>query len=221
VAEALMRLHRLNVIHRDISPGNIMLSRAGIMKLADFGISRLCNDTLRITNGTTMHGNIPYMSPEQGNPQANTTDRSDIWSFAATMLEAWTGEVPYEGLNQYQIMRQHVVGVAPTLDCPARPLPRELRALLRQCFAIEPRKRPTARELVVVLCELRKQLEAREELQGLDRLRAEKSVVRLSGLKLSGLCGYPFLCMQRTMACVSPVFQLSSLSLCMKPNPAS
>jgi eukaryotic-like serine/threonine-protein kinase len=150
-----------------------MRSRAGIMKLADFGISRMCDHTLRITNGTTMHGNIPYMSPEQGDPQANTTDRSDIWSFAATMLEAWTGVVPYEGLNQYQIMRQHMVGVAPKVDSPRRPLPPDLQALFRKCFSINPLQRPSASELVVRLCELKQHVAAEEAKQLTDMQKAE------------------------------------------------
>ena len=165
VAEALSRLHRLNVIHRDVSGGNIMRSRAGVMKLADFGISRMCDHTLRITNGTTMQGNIPYMSPEQGDPDATTTDRSDVWSFAATMLEAWTGEIPYEGLNQYQIMRQHMQGVAPVVECAARPWPPELLELMQQCFAMRPVLRPSAAQLVGRLCALQSQLASSFEKQ--------------------------------------------------------
>ena len=155
VADALRRLHALTIIHRDISVCNIMRSRSNIMKIADFGISRMCDNTLRITNGSTIQGNVPYMAPEQGNPEAHTTDRADIWSFGASMLEAWTGQPPYCALNQWQILRQHMEGKGPKLDVPHRPLPPLLRALLEQCFTPEAAERPPAAALFKHLCDIK------------------------------------------------------------------
>jgi eukaryotic-like serine/threonine-protein kinase len=155
VADALRRLHALTIIHRDVSVCNIMRSRSGIMKIADFGISRMCDNTLHITNGTSIQGNVPYMAPEQSDPTAHTTDRSDIWAFAATMLEAWTGQMPYGKLNQWQVMRQHIAGLAPALDVSARPLPPALRNVLAQCFRVAQAERPSAAALYRQLCNIK------------------------------------------------------------------
>jgi serine/threonine protein kinase len=153
LSEALARLHRLNIIHRDVSVCNVMRTPGGVMKLADFGISTMCEKTLRITNGSVIQGNVPYMAPEQGNADAQTTDRADVWSFAATMLEAWTGALPYGNLNQYQVLRQHFQGKPPPLDLLDRPLPPQLKEILQQCFQVDPTKRPSAAELRNKFCQ--------------------------------------------------------------------
>lgn len=155
VADVLSRLHQLTIIHRDVSVCNIMRSRFGTMKLADFGISRMCNATLRITNGSSIQGNVPYMAPEQGNPETHTTDKSDIWSFAASMLEAWSGQMPYGTLNQYQILIAHMQRKPPPTDVPHRPLPPPLREVLDSCFAADPADRPSAAALSRQLCNVR------------------------------------------------------------------
>ena len=59
----------------------------------------------RLQRCHALQGNVPYMAPEQGDPAAGSTDRSDIWSFAASMLEAWSGLPPYRSCNQYQILQ--------------------------------------------------------------------------------------------------------------------
>jgi eukaryotic-like serine/threonine-protein kinase len=101
LADCLRRMHAKKIIHRDISPGNVLLSDGDTFKLADFGIARMCADTLQLTNQTSVAGNVAYMAPEQGRAQGTqqtrhaTTDRVDVWAFAATLLHASTGRLPY------------------------------------------------------------------------------------------------------------------------------
>ena len=97
VAAALAFLHTrpTKVLHRDVKPGNILHSRSdGSFKLADFGISDWLTATLGNTN-TSIKGTPLYMAPEQYQEEGRTSDKSDIWGLASTLLHAWTGKVPY------------------------------------------------------------------------------------------------------------------------------
>ena len=145
-ADALAHLHALAILHRDISPSNVLRSQSGVAKLADFGLARTCEDTLHVTVATAMQGNVAYMAPEQSDV-GRVTDRADVWALAATLLEAWSGEPPYGQLNMRQIMRLHVVGTPPSLDIVVRPLPDKLRELLAQCLRVDAHARPSAAAL--------------------------------------------------------------------------
>jgi eukaryotic-like serine/threonine-protein kinase len=145
-AEAMQALHELAILHCDVSPTNIMRSASGVYKLTDFGISR----TLHVTNSKGAFGNPWYLAPEQGGAGATeaghpyATDRSDVWALAATLLEAWSGTLPYGRLSASQIYVRNCAKAAPPLDCPARPLP---PPLLARCFDFDPTTRPSAAEL--------------------------------------------------------------------------
>ena len=145
-ADALAHVHALAILHRDISPGNVLRSQLGVAKLADFGLARTCEDTLHVTVATAMQGNVAYMAPEQSDV-GRVTDRADVWALAATLLEAWSGEPPYGQLKMRQILRLHVVGTPPSLDIVARPLPDGLRELLAQCLRVDAHARPSAAAL--------------------------------------------------------------------------
>ena len=161
LCEALTKLHALNVIHRDVSPTNSMRTLAGGIKLADFGIAVMCDTTRGLTQRSQVVGNVSYMAPEQGDAHAHLTDRADIWAFGATMLQAWTGDLPYGRLSQHQIMRQHVQGRPPPLDGLARPLPPPLRDVLDACFQVQPADRPAANALHHKLKDTRRRTQVR------------------------------------------------------------
>jgi serine/threonine protein kinase len=152
VADALCRLHAMGILHKDVSPGNIMQAATGVWHLADFGISAMCTSTLGITN-TSMACNLDYAAPEQVIPDARVTDRSDVWSLAAAMLHALTGGRPYGNVPSPRIMGLLFQGRGPAI--PAADLPSNVVELLTACLQSDPTQRPTAMQLEQMLAAVR------------------------------------------------------------------
>jgi tetratricopeptide (TPR) repeat protein/TolB-like protein len=101
VAAGLERAHGKNVVHRDVKPGNIMITGEGTLKIMDFGIAKLAHRT-RVTAEGTMPGTIFYMSPEQFTG-LDVDGRSDIFSLGAVLYEMLTGHAPFEADHQNAI----------------------------------------------------------------------------------------------------------------------
>ena len=91
IALALDHAHRQGVIHRDLRPPNVLVSRSGVLKVADFGTSRFLEVA---AHGTTVIGSPPYMAPEQFDGRAVLS--SDIYSLGVTMYQMLTGVLPYD-----------------------------------------------------------------------------------------------------------------------------
>ena len=91
MANAVDYAHRQNVIHRDLRPGNVLVSDQGLVKVADFGTSRVLEIA---AHGTTVIGSPPYMAPEQFHGKA--VFASDLYSLGVTMYQMLTGILPYE-----------------------------------------------------------------------------------------------------------------------------
>ena len=90
ISNAIDHAHRHGVIHRDLRPGNVLVTEQGIAKVADFGTSRFLEIA---AHGTTVIGSPPYMAPEQFNGKA--VFASDIYSLGVTMYQMLTGTLPY------------------------------------------------------------------------------------------------------------------------------
>ena len=91
IANAVDYAHRQNVIHRDLRPGNVLINEQGLVKVADFGTSRVLEIA---AHGTTVIGSPPYMAPEQFHGKA--VFASDLYSLGVTMYQMLTGMLPYE-----------------------------------------------------------------------------------------------------------------------------
>jgi serine/threonine protein kinase len=129
VCEALKHAHEHNVIHRDLKPGNVMITPDGKVKLLDFGVAKLLRpdafDYQLDTEDDFLLGSPPYLSPEQcqGLP---LDPRSDIYSLGCLMYETLTGHLPVIGHNSMETVQKHLrytprrfKNVAPDLNIPA------------------------------------------------------------------------------------------------------
>lgn len=112
VAEGLHAAHALKdaegkpqeVIHRDVSPHNILVSYEGAVKLIDFGVAKAANNSTKTRSGV-IKGKLQYMSPEQAQAQA-LDGRADIFSLGMTLYKMLTGRLPFTGQNEYQVYDQ-------------------------------------------------------------------------------------------------------------------
>src|SRR4029450_3494210 len=91
ICNAVDHAHRAGILHRDLRPGNMLVSDNGILKVTDFGTSRFLEIA---AHGTTVIGSPPYMAPEQFHGKA--VFASDVYSVGVTMYQMLTGELPYD-----------------------------------------------------------------------------------------------------------------------------
>ena len=104
VAQGIAAAHEQHIIHRDIKPQNMIISRDGNVEVADFGIARAVSSQ---TMNATAVGSVHYISPEQARG-GYCDERSDIYSFGITMYEMVTGRVPFEGDNTVAVALAHL-----------------------------------------------------------------------------------------------------------------
>jgi eukaryotic-like serine/threonine-protein kinase len=136
---ALSYAHKLNVIHRDVKPANMMLTHDGVVKLMDFGIARPNNEQGMTVTGTTL-GSLNYMSPEQVRGEA-VDQRSDLYSMGVSIYEMVTGQLPFRGHSNYSIMSAHLQET-PQPPVVLRPdLPKGLSDIILMSMAKDPKDR--------------------------------------------------------------------------------
>jgi serine/threonine-protein kinase len=146
VGEGLGHAHEQGIIHRDVKPRNIMVLRAGQVKLTDFGVASVLRETTLTTNGKKM-GTVYYMSPEQVRGE-KLDGRSDIFSLGVTFYEMLAGRRPFEAEEQAAVMHQIL-----TQDPPAvAGLPAPVSQALERCLRKDPQERfQSAREMITSL----------------------------------------------------------------------
>ena len=159
IADALDHAHRHGVVHRDLKPGNIMLTRDSV-KLLDFGLAKLkerdedaATDATRtvLTDVNTIVGTIPYMAPEQIEGRA-VDARSDIFSFGVVLYEMLSGRRPFAGDSRASLMAAIVAAEPPPLLSIQPRTPASLERLILRCLAKDPDDRwQTARDLAAEL----------------------------------------------------------------------
>jgi serine/threonine-protein kinase len=138
-ASALHAAHQAGLVHRDIKPGNLLITPEGRVKITDFGIARIADQVPLTATGQVM-GTVQYLSPEQasGHPASPTTD---IYSLGIVAYEALAGRRPFTGESQVAIAMAQINEAPPELPATvAEPV----RNLVYACIAKKPEDRPTS-----------------------------------------------------------------------------
>jgi len=136
-ARALSVAHSQGLVHRDIKPGNLLITPDGRVKVTDFGIARLA-DQVPLTQTGQVMGTAQYLAPEQATGQT-ATGASDIYSLGVIGYECLTGHRPFSGESQIAIALAQVNDAPPPLP---ETLPTPVRALLMSMLAKDPKNRP-------------------------------------------------------------------------------
>jgi serine/threonine-protein kinase len=148
VAEALTDAHSHGVLHRDVKPSNILVTRSDFAYLVDFGIARALDDDLTaLTRSGATIGTLAYMAPERfdGGPHDN---RSDIYSLTCTLAECLTGRRPFDATSLPSLMKAHLTADPPRPSLQRTDIPSALDDVIARGMAKDPSARyPTARDL--------------------------------------------------------------------------
>src|SRR6202521_4018882 len=152
IADALDKAHRKGITHRDLKPGNIMLTKSGT-KLLDFGLAKLKQEVApatpvsqlptmnsAITGEGTILGTLQYMAPEQ--VEAKEVDaRTDIFAFGAVVYEMATGRKAFEGKSSASVMAKIMEAEPPSMSLLQPMTPPQLDRIVKTCMAKDPDER--------------------------------------------------------------------------------
>src|SRR3712207_1709783 len=141
ICGALDFSHRNGIVHRDVKPGNVMITPAGSVKVMDFGIARAVSDSAAtMTSTAAVIGTAQYLSPEQARGEG-VDARSDVYSLGCLLYELVTGAPPFTGDSPVSVAYQHV-REDPRLPSSINPaIPPELDAILMKAMAKNPANR--------------------------------------------------------------------------------
>ncbi|KIY96351.1 hypothetical protein MNEG_11610 [Monoraphidium neglectum] len=139
-------LHSCKIVHRDVKGGNVLVTRDGIVKLADFGASKAYRDATKTDAMKSMRGSVFWMAPEviKGTGYGR---RADIWSLGCTVIEMLTGSHPWPERDNHW---SAIFAIAHSTEGPPRPpgISATAEDFLDHCLQVDPSKRPTATELL-------------------------------------------------------------------------
>ncbi len=172
IAEGLGKAHEKGVIHRDIKSSNIMITKDGKVKIMDFGLAKLSDNSVITVKGTTL-GTAAYMSPEQAQGKSSTY-LSDIWSLGVVAYEILTGELPFRAEHAaawtYVILNDEPTPPS-TID---KRIPQQFDSVILKMLEKEPERRyQHVQELIEKLNELK------EEQKGITKEKKTKVIAVL------------------------------------------
>ena len=141
VAKGLRFAQQRSIIHRDIKPDNIMVTRDGQVKLADLGLAKSTEDDKGVTQTGAGLGTPYYMAPEQAQDARNVDHRADIYALGITLLHLVTGKRPFDGDSAYSIIIQHRERELPSAQELGAEVTRGVEAVIHKMAAKDPAQR--------------------------------------------------------------------------------
>jgi serine/threonine-protein kinase len=140
VARALDYAHFRGIIHRDVKPANVMISRLGEVKLMDFGIAKDV-DLVALTQQGMAVGTPAYMSPEQVEARPDIDARADVFAFGVMLFELLTGELPFKGESVLALAAARLYSDAPSAVSVRPEIPVGISQVVQHCLARDPTQR--------------------------------------------------------------------------------
>ena len=147
-SRALAAAHSRGLVHRDIKPGNLLITPDGKVKITDFGIARV-GDQVPLTKTGQVMGTVQYLAPEQATGKSSTP-ATDLYSLGVVAYEALAGKRPFTGENQMAIAMAHINEMPPAL--PENIDPR-VQNLVLSCLAKKPNQRPESATSLAIRAE--------------------------------------------------------------------
>jgi serine/threonine protein kinase len=152
IATGLARAHAAGIVHRDIKPGNVVLTRDGEVKILDFGIAKL-NREQDITRSGMVVGTLYYLAPEQFGG-GDIDARADVWALGVLLFECLTGQLPFRGHGQAETMHA-ILQRPPKLELVSDRAGADVAEVVRRCLAKSAEERPRdGREVAELLATL-------------------------------------------------------------------
>lgn len=140
IAPALDMTHRLNMVHRDLKPDNILFDAYGVPRIADFGIVKSAESSMTLTAGGLV-GTPAYMSPEQVSSKKSIDGRSDIYSLGIILFQMLTGQRPFDADAALALALKHVMEAPPDILDVNPGLPEGCRTIMQKALHKDPDQR--------------------------------------------------------------------------------
>ncbi len=139
--EALKHAHAENMVHRDIKPDNILITKKGIVKVADFGLAKAMDEDVSMTQSGTGLGTPLYMAPEQARNAKHVDHRVDLYALGATLYHMLTGKLPFTGTTALELIMAKEKGTYPTARSVRAEIPERLDLVIDKLMAKDPNHR--------------------------------------------------------------------------------